>query len=118
MSKLSPFDKARFERVRQDTFSRLNKDIATILRATPGTMTRRQAHENVCDVWQAAIDETCSSRDHFVLYAYFQCKVFPNAGMFLHKLCHLYYMLVRQTTPVSVVLLEDIGLHQTTQRLP
>ena len=48
--KLSPFEKARSERVRQDTFSRLNRDIATISRAAPGTMTRCQAHENACGV--------------------------------------------------------------------
>jgi len=118
VSKLSPFDKARFERVRQDTFSRLNRDIATISRATPGTMTRCQAHENARGVWQAAIDETCSSRDHFVLYAYFQCKESPECwDVFCSELCHLYCTLVRQTTPVSVVLGGDIGLHQTKSKI-
>ena len=40
-----------------------------------------------------------------------------NAGMFLHKLCYLYCTLDGQTTPVSVVLLGDIGLHQTRLKI-
>ena len=81
-------------------------------------MTRCQAHENACVVWQAAIDKTCSSRNHFVLYAYFQCKESPECwDVFCSELCHLYCTLVKQTTPVSVVLWGDIGLHQTKSKI-
>ena len=71
-------------------------------------------------VWHVA---GCHRRDLFQQRSLRLLRVLPVQGvpkcwMFLHKLCHLYYMLVRQTTTVSVVLLEDIGLHQTTQRLP
>ena len=115
LSKLSPFDKARFERVRQDTFSRLNRDIATISRATPGTMTRCQAHENACGMWwQAAIDETCSSRITSSFTRTSTQGVPRMLGCFLHKMCHCN---VRQTTPVSVVLGGDINLHQTKSKI-